>query len=96
MMAPPMIHATMPSGMSPPVFCRMVWALKNTPEPMTIPTTMQMAVNKPYFLCSFPLIKRLRFFLIIVKEGLLHVNRSFNGRIWVAGKNMPKVFLCPS
>ena len=23
-------------------------ALKNTPEPMTIPTTMQMAVGRPY------------------------------------------------
>ena len=52
MIAPPMIHARMPSGMLPSVFCRMVCALKKTPEPMTMPTTMQMAVNRPYFLSS--------------------------------------------
>ena len=26
--------------------------LKNTPEPMTMPTTIVIAVNRPYFLCN--------------------------------------------
>ena len=43
----------MPSGRSPSVFCNMVCALKNTPEPITMPTTIQIAVNRPYFLLSF-------------------------------------------
>ena len=46
---PPIIHANMPSGRSPIVMFNMVCALKNTPEPITMPTTMHMAVNKPYF-----------------------------------------------
>ncbi len=52
-MTPPIIHANIPSGRLPSVFCNMVCALKNTPEPITMPTTMQIAVNRPYFLLSF-------------------------------------------
>ena len=49
MMAPPMSQARMPRGILPPVRVKMVCALKNTPDPMTMPTTMHMAVNRPYF-----------------------------------------------
>jgi len=52
MMAPPMSQARTPSGISPPVFCKMTCALKNTPEPTTMPTTMQIAVKRPYFFSS--------------------------------------------
>ena len=47
---PPISHAMMPRDMFPSVFCRIVCALKNTPDPITIPTTMHMAVTSPYFL----------------------------------------------
>ena len=49
MMAPTITQARMPRGMLPPVLFSTVSALKKTPEPMTIPTTMQMAVGRPYF-----------------------------------------------
>ena len=52
MMMPPMSHARMPSGRLPPVSERIFSALKKTPLPTTMPTTMQIAVNRPYFLCS--------------------------------------------
>ena len=52
MIAPTISHAKMPSGMLPPVSTRTASALKNTPEPITIPTTMQMAVGRPYFFSS--------------------------------------------
>ena len=48
MMAPTIPHARMPRGMLPLVAWSTFSALKNTPEPMTIPTTMQMAVGRPY------------------------------------------------
>ena len=48
--APPISHAQIPMTILPSVFCRIVCALKKTPEPTTIPTTMQIAVSNPYFL----------------------------------------------
>ena len=48
MMAPTIPHARIPRGMLPLVAWSTFSALKNTPEPMTIPTTMQMAVGRPY------------------------------------------------
>ena len=35
-----------------PSFCKMTCALKNTPEPTTMPTTIQIAVKRPYFFSS--------------------------------------------
>ena len=65
---PPMIHARMPSGMLPSVFWRTVCALKNTPEPMTIPTTMHIAVNRPNFFSSLVSICLL---LLIPYQGII-------------------------
>ena len=48
MMAPTMPQARMPRGILPWVAWRTFSALKNTPDPMTIPTTIQMAVGRPY------------------------------------------------
>ena len=36
MIAPPISQAKIPSGILPPVFSKMVWALKKTPEPMKV------------------------------------------------------------
>ena len=49
---PPMIQARMPVRRSPPVALRIFSALKKMPLPMTMPTTMQMAVGRPYFFVS--------------------------------------------
>jgi hypothetical protein len=46
-------HAAIPMGIFPPVAISTFCALKNTPEPITVPTTMQIAVSRPYFLVSF-------------------------------------------
>ena len=53
MMAPTMAQAKMPRGILPPVLLRTVSALKNTPEPMTMPTTIHTAVTRPYFFSSW-------------------------------------------
>lgn len=49
MIAPPIIHASIPKGKLPPVAVSTFSALKNTPLPITIPTTIAIAVVKPYF-----------------------------------------------
>ena len=52
MTAPTISQARMPRGMLPPVAFSTVSALKKTPEPMTMPTTIQMAVGRPYLFSS--------------------------------------------
>ena len=76
MIRPPMIQARMPRGILPSVFCRTVWALKNTPEPMTIPTTMQIAVKRPYFFSSL-LFSMFPYFLSV----FLSVRQPHNGSL---------------
>ena len=47
---PPITQANIPSGILPFVIFRIFWALKKIPEPITIPTTILIAVINPYFL----------------------------------------------
>ena len=70
MMAPTISHARMPSGMLPPVAWSTFSALKNTPEPITIPTTMQMAVGRPYFFPMPDLFSSLKLFCAILLRTL--------------------------
>jgi hypothetical protein len=48
-----MTQAAIPKGILPPVATKTFCALKNTPEPITVPTTIQMAVINPYLRVSF-------------------------------------------
>ena len=49
---PPSSHERRATGRSPLVMLSIASALKKTPLPTTMPTTMQMAVSKPYFFLS--------------------------------------------
>ena len=49
MTAPIMSSDSMPIMALPPVASRMASVLKNIPEPITMPTTIVIAVNRPYF-----------------------------------------------
>ena len=51
MIAPPMSQADRAVGRLPAEASSTLSALKNTPEPMTMPTTMAVAVQNPYFFC---------------------------------------------
>ena len=46
---PPKSHEIRATGKSPFVMFSIASALKKTPEPTTIPTTIQIAVTSPYF-----------------------------------------------
>jgi len=60
--APPSAQASMPKGRSPPVADRTFSALKKTPLPITMPTTIAMAVMSPYFSFSCLSMTSLLFF----------------------------------
>ena len=48
MTTPMIMNARIPTVRLPPVLVRTASALKNTPEPMTVPTTRAMATGKVY------------------------------------------------
>ena len=48
----PIIHARIPSGIFPLVSDKTFCALKNIPDPITIPITIEIAVANPYFFVS--------------------------------------------
>ena len=53
MIAPPISQANRAVGRLPPEAFRTSSALKNTPEPITIPITIAIAVQIPYFFSRF-------------------------------------------
>ncbi len=47
MLVAPRTNTTTPSGTLPPVATKMLSLLKKIPEPMQMPTIMEMVVNRP-------------------------------------------------